>query len=74
MASKKKKNNNLVKMVSTALKTVVCPKTGAKIEKKTGTFYVTKKNPKGLKAATKLEFKKFDPVTRKHEIFKQVKM
>jgi large subunit ribosomal protein L33 len=38
----------------------------------TGFFYVTKKNPK--KTTEKLEFRKYDPVARKHVAFKEAKI
>ena len=38
----------------------------------TGYFYVAKKNPRSM--TEKLELKKFDPVARKHVIFKESKM
>lgn len=38
----------------------------------TGYFYVAKKNPR--KTTEKLEFRKYDPVARKHVIFKEAKM
>lgn len=38
----------------------------------TGYFYVTKKNPKNQTG--KLELKKYDPVARKHVIFKESKI
>lgn len=38
----------------------------------TGYFYVAKKNPK--KITEKLEFRKYDPVARKHVLFKESKM
>jgi large subunit ribosomal protein L33 len=38
----------------------------------TGYFYVAKKNPRTM--TEKLELKKFDPVARKHVIFKESKM
>ncbi len=38
----------------------------------TGYFYVAKKNPK--KTTDKLEFRKYDPVARKHVMFKESKM
>lgn len=38
----------------------------------TGYFYVTKKNPRNL--TEKLELKKYDPVVRKHVLFKESKM
>lgn len=38
----------------------------------TGYFYVAKKNPK--KTTEKLEFRKYDPVARKHVLFKESKM
>jgi large subunit ribosomal protein L33 len=38
----------------------------------TGFFYVTKKNPKNN--TKKLELKKYDPVVRKHVVFKEGKI
>lgn len=38
----------------------------------TGFFYVTKKNPRNL--TEKLEMRKYDPVVRKHVVFKESKM
>ena len=38
----------------------------------TGFFYVTKKNPKNN--TNKLELKKYDPVVRKHVVFKEGKI
>ena len=38
----------------------------------TGFFYVTKKNPRT--STEKLEFRKYDPVVRKHVPFKEAKM
>jgi len=38
----------------------------------TGFFYVAKKNPK--KTTEKLEFRKYDPVARKHVLFKETKI
>ena len=38
----------------------------------TGYYYVTKKNPKKL--VEKLQFKKYDPVARKHVLFKETKL
>ncbi len=38
----------------------------------TGYFYVTKKNPR--KTTEKLSFRKYDPVARKHVLFKESKM
>jgi large subunit ribosomal protein L33 len=38
----------------------------------TGFFYVTKKNPR--KTTEKLELKKYDPVARKHVVFKEGKI
>jgi large subunit ribosomal protein L33 len=38
----------------------------------TGFFYVTKKNPRT--AAEKLSFKRYDPVARKHVVFKETKI
>ena len=38
----------------------------------TGHFYVTKKNTRNITA--KLEKKKYDPVARKHVVFKESKM
>ncbi len=38
----------------------------------TGFYYVKKRNPKTV--TTKLEFKKYDPVVKKHVIFKEQKL
>lgn len=38
----------------------------------TGFYYVTKKNPRTL--TEKLELRKFDPVVRKHVMFKEAKI
>jgi large subunit ribosomal protein L33 len=38
----------------------------------TGFFYVTKKNPRTK--TEKLEMKKYDPVVRKHVVFKEAKI
>ena len=38
----------------------------------TGFYYVTKKNPRNQ--TEKMEFKKYDPVVRKHVIFKEGKI
>ncbi len=38
----------------------------------TGFFYVKKKNPRTL--TEKLEMRKYDPVVRKHVVFKESKM
>ena len=38
----------------------------------TGFFYVTKKNPRTK--TEKLELKKFDPVARKHVVFRESKI
>ncbi len=38
----------------------------------TGFYYVTKKNPR--KTTDKLEFRKYDPVVRKHVQFKEAKI
>ena len=38
----------------------------------TGFYYVTKKNPR--KTTEKLEMKKYDPVARKHVVFKEGKI
>lgn len=38
----------------------------------TGFFYVKKKNPR--KATDKLELKKYDPVVRKHVVFRESKI
>jgi large subunit ribosomal protein L33 len=38
----------------------------------TGFFYVKKKNPKKL--TKKLSFRKYDPVVRKHVVFKEEKI
>ncbi|RED50900.1 50S ribosomal protein L33 [Aestuariispira insulae] len=38
----------------------------------TGHFYVTKKNPRNI--TEKLELKKYDPVVRKHVVYRESKM
>jgi len=38
----------------------------------TGFFYVTRKNPR--KKPEKMELKKYDPVVRKHVVFKETKI
>jgi large subunit ribosomal protein L33 len=38
----------------------------------TGFYYVTRKNPRGK--TEKLELKKYDPVARKHVVFKEGKI
>ena len=38
----------------------------------TGFYYIAKKNPKT--ATTKIELKKYDPVIRKHVLFKESKL
>ena len=38
----------------------------------TGFYYVTKKNPRT--STEKLEFRKYDPVVRKHVVFKEAKI
>jgi large subunit ribosomal protein L33 len=38
----------------------------------TGFFYVTKKNPRNK--TNKLELKKFDPIARKHVVFKEARI
>ena len=38
----------------------------------TGFYYVTKKSPRNL--TEKMEFRKYDPVIRKHVMFKEAKI
>lgn len=38
----------------------------------TGYYYVTKKNPRTQ--TEKLEFRKYDPIARKHVVFKEAKI
>lgn len=38
----------------------------------TGFYYVTRKNPRAK--TTKIELKKFDPVARKHVVFREAKI
>jgi large subunit ribosomal protein L33 len=38
----------------------------------TGFYYVTKKNPRSV--TEKLEFRKYDPVVKKHVAFKEAKI
>lgn len=61
-----KANTIFIKLVSTA----VNPETG----KKTGYFYVTRKNPKSPNTTEKMVFRKYDPVIRKHVEFKEEKL
>lgn len=61
----KKVNSILIKLVSTG----TLPD-----GRKTGYFYVTRKNPKSPNTTEKLEFRKYDPVLRQHVIFKEEKM
>ncbi len=42
------------------------------VNKKTGTFYTATKNK--LNTKDKLSMKKFDPKTRKHEVFEETKI
>ncbi|MDF0607624.1 50S ribosomal protein L33 [Wolbachia endosymbiont of Onchocerca gibsoni] len=63
----KKNVSLLVKLVSSAVK-----KTSTGEEKLTGYFYTKKRNPKKL--IRKLEFRKYDPVARKHVLFKEEKL
>ena len=39
---------------------------------KTGYYYLRKKNPRNL--TEKMELKKYDPVARKHVLFKEAKL
>ncbi len=59
-------NSIYIKLESTAIN----PATG----KKTGYYYVTTKNPKSQNTTEKFEFKKYDPVVRKHVVFKETKL
>ncbi|QKX01743.1 50S ribosomal protein L33 [Wolbachia endosymbiont of Cruorifilaria tuberocauda] len=63
----KKNVSLLVKLVSSATKRI---STGEK--KLTGYFYIKKRNPKKL--TRKLEFRKYDPVVRKHVLFKEERL
>lgn len=56
----KKKSFNLVQLVNS--------------EVKTPTKYVVKVPTKGPKSSSKLELRKYDPVTRKHHLFVQKKL
>jgi len=38
----------------------------------TGYYYVTKKNPRNI--TEKMQFRKYDPVVRKHVVFKEAKI
>ncbi|AMW35316.1 50S ribosomal protein L33 [Haematospirillum jordaniae] len=38
----------------------------------TGYFYIAKKNPRNI--TEKLQFRKYDPVVRKHVLFRETKM
>ncbi len=63
--AKKGGNGMFIKLVSTATKA-----DGSK----TGYYYVTKRNPRSLNTPDKLEFRKYDPVVRKHVLFKEEKL
>ncbi len=41
---------------------------------KTGHFYIASKNRKKVGGETKLEIKKYDPVIRKHVLYKEAKL
>lgn len=74
--AKKKTKKNTIRMVSTAKKIIIDRKTGKEIEKSTGVFYITKKNPNPSDPNKKkpLELLKYDHVVRKRVIFKEAKM
>ncbi|MDG7056224.1 MAG: 50S ribosomal protein L33 [Wolbachia endosymbiont of Meromenopon meropis] len=57
----------LVKLVSSAIRV-----TSAGEEKLTGYFYIKKRNPRRL--TKKLEFRKYDPVVRRHVLFREEKL
>lgn len=61
-----KANSIFIKLVSTAI--------NAATGRKTGYYYVTKKNPKSLNTTEKLVLRKYDPVVRKHVEFKEEKL
>lgn len=64
--AKKGGNSIFIKLVSTA----TLPD-----GRKTGYFYVTKKNPRSQNTADrKLEFMKYDPRVRQHVMFKEEKL
>jgi len=42
--------------------------------KETGSFYITTKNTKSENTAGKMKMRKYDPKTRKHEIFTEEKV
>ncbi|NSM56576.1 50S ribosomal protein L33 [Wolbachia endosymbiont of Atemnus politus] len=63
----KKNASLLVKLVSSATKI-----TSTSEKKLTGYFYIKKRNP--IKLTRKLEFRKYDPVVRKHVLFKEEKL
>ncbi len=64
----------IIKLASTATKEVEVfdkeTKTMKKVQKRTGFFYITSKNSK---KAEKIQITKFDPIVRKHVIFKEEK-
>jgi len=43
------------------------------VQSKSGHVRYTRKPIKGDKATQKLELKKFDPTTRQHEVYKEIK-
>lgn len=74
--AKKKTKKNTIRMISTAKRMVLNKKTGKEIEKSTGVFFITKKNPNPADPNKKkpLELLKYDHVVNKHVIFKEAKM
>ena len=42
------------------------------VNPKTGTFYITEKNR--VNSKDKIKIKKYDPITKKHEIFEEKKV
>ena len=66
----KKANSIYIKLVSTG----TYPEGHPKVGKKTGFYYVTKKNPKSERTQEKMSFRKYDPMLRQHVIFKESKI
>ena len=64
----------IIKLASTATREVEVfdkkTKTTKKVAKRTGLFYITSKNSKRTE---KISITKFDPVVRKHVLFKEEK-
>ena len=66
----RKANTIYIKLVSSG----TYPEGHEKAGQKTGTYYVTKKNPKSENTKEKLRFRKYDPKLRQHVEFVEAKI